>query len=102
MGYFVAKLTKIQGFRNWNNFAAQLIYISFCGFRIPYLDNELMDCLEGFVFFGVNPESAQDCCLNFPFCYAIWPIFPCLTKPLLYEKTRKHLCACYRGCFWNR
>jgi hypothetical protein len=53
MGYFVAKLTKIQGFWNWNNFATQLIYISFCGFRIPYLGHELMDCIEGSDFWGL-------------------------------------------------
>jgi len=64
MGYFVAKLTKIQGFWNWNNFAAQLIFIrycrflityldNFCGFRIPYLGHELMDCIEGSDFWGL-------------------------------------------------
>jgi hypothetical protein len=53
MGYFVAKLTKIQGFRNWKNFVLQLIYISFCGFRIPYLDKRLMDCMEVIGFWKI-------------------------------------------------
>jgi hypothetical protein len=53
MGYFVAKLTKIQGFRNWNNFAAQLIFIRYCRFLITYLDNELMDCKQRSDFWGL-------------------------------------------------
>jgi hypothetical protein len=53
MGYFVAKLTKIQGFWNWNNFAAQLIFIRYCRFLFTYLDYELMDCMEGSDFWGL-------------------------------------------------
>jgi hypothetical protein len=66
MGYFVAKLTKIQGFWNWNNFAAQLIFIRYCLFLITYLDNKFMGCMEGFVFLGLilnQPKIVASVCL---------------------------------------